>query len=300
MTQGEDADVEKEVRQALVEADLAALAGDPALTIQPLPSLTNRAFRVEGSTQTYVVRLPRRETSALLDWANEAANLSIAAGEGLGAPVRFFSQETGVLVMAALQAEPVTPKALRGNARALTLIGHKISALHRITTPFGKRLDRVDLINRTLKPISSKAEPAGINYAVLAMRINEEFQSHDADMGQWVPSHADLVCGNILLGQGRVWLIDWEYSLMADRHWDLAYFSLDAELSEKDEAIYLEAYAKECGEPDARQFALYKCLCDLISGLWAMEQAQLGNTATNFIDYAQLRLARSEKRFNEL
>ncbi len=291
---------EKEIREALLLAGFADVAEDPALQVKPLASLTNRAFSVRTGSRHLVVRLPRPEATGPPDREAEAVSLAIAAEKGIGAPYLSFSKQTGVLIMPALDAEPATPDRLRGNAPVLARIGRKLSALHAVRTPFRNRLDPAALIDRTLRPVAGHRQTARVDHVELAGKIRPLFNATAQETADRVPSHADLVCNNILLGRDRVWLIDWEFSLMADRHWDLAYFSLDATLSEADEAVFLNSYAGTGAAPDARRLTLYKCLCDLISGLWALEQHQQGNPATDFADYAGRRLIRSGQRLARL
>lgn len=295
MSEPDSSKIEKEIRAALAEAGFAGVAGDPTLRVAPLASLTNRAFSVRTASENLVMRLPRPGSAHPPDRPAEAVSLAVASTHGIGAPYLFFSEQTGVLIMQALDAEPVTPDQLRGNAPVLARIGRNVAQLHAVRTPFRNRLDPIALIDRTLQPVAEKAQIANVDHLDLAKRIRNLFNAQGQTAVDPVPSHADLVCNNILHGSERVWLIDWEFSLMADRHWDLAYFSLDADLSEADEAAFLSSYAEMGESPDTRRLTLYKCLCDLVSGLWALEQQQLGNPALDFDDYAGYRLRRAEQ-----
>ncbi|WP_025755233.1 phosphotransferase family protein [Mycoplasmopsis cricetuli] len=57
------------------------------------------------------------------------------------------------------------------------------------------------------------------------------------------PLHNDLFQTNILLDKNnKLWIVDWEYASMGDKHFDLAYFITSNNLSEKQEEIFLNQY----------------------------------------------------------
>ena len=57
-----------------------------------------------------------------------------------------------------------------------------------------------------------------------------------------VPCHNDTYYNNFLLSDGKLWLIDWEYSGNHDPIWDLAYFSNLAKLNEEQNTHLLTTY----------------------------------------------------------
>ena len=57
------------------------------------------------------------------------------------------------------------------------------------------------------------------------------------------PCHNDLWHENIIKDKnGKIWLVDWEYSTMGDKHFDLAFFIKSLRLNEKQERTFLESY----------------------------------------------------------
>ncbi|MCK5945702.1 MAG: phosphotransferase [Mycoplasmataceae bacterium] len=62
-------------------------------------------------------------------------------------------------------------------------------------------------------------------------------------MGRLNPCHNDLWMQNILKdNNGKIWLVDWEYATMGDKHFDLAFYIESQRLNEKQEAVLLDSY----------------------------------------------------------
>ncbi len=98
------------------------------------------------------------------------------------------------------------------------------------------------------------------------------------------------------MASGRIWLIDWEYSAMAEPAWDLAYASLEHGLSPAQETRFLEAYRHSAGErlcPSSRDLEIMKAKCDVVSALWGLEQVLKGSDKMDFLAFAHARRDRA-------
>lgn len=57
------------------------------------------------------------------------------------------------------------------------------------------------------------------------------------------PLHNDLWFRNILQDQEqKIYIVDWEYATMGDKHFDLAYFIISSQLNDEQETIFLNEY----------------------------------------------------------
>lgn len=57
------------------------------------------------------------------------------------------------------------------------------------------------------------------------------------------PSHNDLWWQNIIKDKnGKLFLVDWEYATMSDKHFDLAYYIESQKLTPEEEKTFLDAY----------------------------------------------------------
>ena len=85
-----------------------------------------------------------------------------------------------------------------------------------------------------------------------------------------VPCHNDPLCENWVEGNGRMYLIDWEYAGMNDGMWDLADVSIEAGFDEACDDLLLKAYmGKEPSIMDKKHFLASKIYVDYLWTLWA-------------------------------
>ncbi|NQZ65864.1 MAG: phosphotransferase [Mycoplasmatales bacterium] len=62
-------------------------------------------------------------------------------------------------------------------------------------------------------------------------------------MGKLNPLHNDIWWENLIKDkEGKIWIVDWEYATMGDKHFDLAYYIESSKLSKEKEKIFLNAY----------------------------------------------------------
>lgn len=85
-----------------------------------------------------------------------------------------------------------------------------------------------------------------------------------------VPCHNDALCENWIEGEGRMYLIDWEYAGMNDGMWDLADVSIEACFDDEQDRTLLRAYLeREPNDADMRHFLANKIYVDYLWTLWA-------------------------------
>jgi len=103
-----------------------------------------------------------------------------------------------------------------------------------------------------------------------------------------VLGHNDLLNGNLLLVDGRIRLIDWEYSGMGDPFFDLANFSSHHDLGEEGDLALLEAYWGETGPALLAALGLMKLVSELREALWGVVQMAVSQLDEDFEAYAVL------------
>ena len=89
-----------------------------------------------------------------------------------------------------------------------------------------------------------------------------------------VPCHNDSLMGNwVLDGDGKLYLIDWEYSGMNEAMWDLSCLSIEADYGPAEDDMLLSAYygyeGKEAGVEEKKRFIAAKMYVDFLWTLWA-------------------------------
>ena len=105
--------------------------------------------------------------------------------------------------------------------------------------------------------------------------------------------HIDLVPENFIESpQGRLYLIDWEYSSMNDPMWDLAALFLESEFTPPEEEAFLSHYESDQTPVSREKIAIYKVLQDAIWSLWTVYKEEQG---ADFGDYGVSRYQRAVK-----
>ena len=121
----------------------------------------------------------------------------------------------------------------------------------------------------------------------------------EASPAALVPCHNDPWPGNLLDADGRIYLIDWEYSGMNDPMWDLAGLSVEAWFGPEQDRAMMEAYyGTGLSQALYSRLEVYKAMSDLHWSVWGFVQRAKGNPAENFWSYGLERLGRSKTRMS--
>ncbi len=92
------------------------------------------------------------------------------------------------------------------------------------------------------------------------------------------PLHNDIWMSNIIKDEdSKIWLIDWEYATMGDKHFDLAYYIEAQKLDEGQQKMLLDAYDAVDGKPSHNKELLekYKRFVIWLTICWAHAQDEL-------------------------
>ncbi|WP_306145686.1 phosphotransferase [Roseibium sp. MMSF_3412] len=252
--------------------------------------LSNRVYRLETERGAFFLRLPRAETAGMVDRDDEAGNISRAAGLGVALKPLFCEPAAGILLTRAVETISAAPDAVA------TRLGDVLGRLHASKAVFRGKLDP-DRVIQSQKSTLAEDGCAGADVALLdrVLQMLEPHERPDHDRVA-VPSHGDPSPGNCLMASDRLWLIDWEYSAMADPAWDLAYASLEHAFSVAEEGRFLKAYRHRAGDrlcPSTRDLEIMKAKCDVVSALWGLEQLRQESDKTDFLAFAHARRDRA-------
>lgn len=246
---------------------VAALADyTPAdFAITPLPGFTNLNFRLVNDSQDWILRIPRVATNIHIDRDAEAFNQALAAGFGLAPSPRWLDPD-GWSLTPTLRHTRNLARADLAAAAGIEQLASTLRSLHRADCRFRGRVDLRALLERYYALLDDTARGNFANRMSAARELLPLVDDRDC---AYVPSHNDLVLENLLLGDdGRLWLIDWEFSAMASPYWDLATLCNAADLDYARSRALLLAY---CAEGPAMEESLlfdYRNLLKLLTDIW--------------------------------
>ena len=121
-----------------------------------------------------------------------------------------------------------------------------------------------------------------------------------------VPCHNDSLIGNwVLDGDGRLYLIDWEYSGMNEAMWDLSCLSIEANYGPAEDAELLEAYydceGRKVRIEDKKRFIAAKMYVDYLWTLWGLTRVPFdGAFMQEYADNRYMRLKKNIEAYRNV
>ena len=281
MTDGLD-----EAKQVIAGIPLLANAGEP----QRLGGLTNLVFRVGD----YCLRIPGKGTEEYIDRANEAVATKETAKAGVSPELLHFDPATGVMVTRFIEGSvTMTPDNFASRDGAPARAGEAFRRLHLSGAVFPFRFELFSMIDDYLGILATKdvALPDGYHDVVReAEAVRKALAVNPVPLAA---CHCDPLCENFLDADGRMWIVDWEYSGMNDPMWDLGDLSVEGGFSPAQDEEMLTAYfGGEATPQDRGRMVIYKAMCDLLWTLWGLIQLANNNPAEDFRAYADGRFGR--------
>lgn len=263
------------------------------LELRPLQGgITNRNYVVTVDGTEYVVRIPGERTELLgIDRANEAEAAARAAELGIGPPVLGELPGVGTLITRLVPGYHVSPEQF---VERLPDIVDLLQRFHR-SGPVAGAFPIHRVVEWHARDAGAHGVIAPSSYERLhqvSRRIERAFAASPMPP---IPCHNDLLPANVLFGEDRVWLLDFEYAGMNDVFFDLANLSVNSEFSHHTDEHLLRLYFGEMTRSAWARLQLMKVMSEFREGMWAVVQQAISTLDTDFVTYANERLANCER-----
>jgi thiamine kinase-like enzyme len=277
-----------DLHQAL--ATIPALAAWPidAWRIERLGGVTNRNYRLHLETGTapedYVLRLPGAGTSLYLNRPAGIHNAALAAALDIAPAVVYSNVERGWQLSRYLPGVRSLHSDDLQSPAILTEIGRLLGRLQQAGLVFQHEMRPFAIADRylDLAPVAP----------LLELRKQAGFLEREIETARiaLVPAHIDPNPTNFLLdAAGRLHLIDWEFSAMAEASWDLAAIVLEGNLASADTALLLQAAGHATDAATLRRLELFQCALCLVAASWAYVEIAAGNDDAALRHFAEAR-----------
>jgi thiamine kinase-like enzyme len=272
-------------------------------------ALTNVCYKVTVGGASYVLRLAGEGTSDYIDRAAEEHNARAAAAAGINAEVIHFDASDGLMVTRFIEGTSMEGASsikgvsmndgdgFRRDPGAPVRVARALGRVHRLRKVFRSRFDVFAAMDDYLGLLREGRTLLPEDYYEVGRKAGAVRRALEASPAPLVPCHNDPWPGNLLDADGRIYLIDWEYSGMNDPMWDLADLSVEARFGPEQDRAMMEAYRG--GTVPAASYSrleVYKAMSDLHWSLWGFVQHAKGNSAEGFWSYGLERLGRSRAR----
>ena len=262
---------------------------EEVLSVEQLGGMTNQNYLVKTTNKQYIVKFFGKGTEKLINRQDEKYNLELLKDLDLDVKNYLFDIEAGIKVNEYIES------AITLDSTSIKTKFDKIAPILQTIHASGKELRGEFAPFEEIKKYESLIEEK-IPYANYEAVREEVFslEKRLADLGVDRKScHIDLVPENFIESpQGRLYLIDWEYSSMNDPMWDLAALFLESEFTHQEEEAFLSHYESEQTPVSREKIAIYKILQDAIWSLWTVYKEEQG---ADFGDYGVSRYQRAVK-----
>jgi len=259
-------------------------------------ALTNVCYKITIGDAAYVLRLAGEGTSDFIDRGAEEHNARVAAETGVSAEVVHFDTRDGTMVTRWVEGVPMNTGEEFGPG-APVRVALALGRVHGLGRVFRSRFDVFTAIDGYLDLLRGERMSLPADYREAARGAGAVRLALEAAPAPLMPCHNDPWPGNLLDADGRIYLIDWEYSGMNDPMWDLANLSVEAGFGPARDRNVMEAYFGANVSPSLySRLEVYKAMGDLHWSLWGFVQHAKGNTTEDFWDYGLTRLRRSNTR----
>lgn len=262
---------------------------EEVLSVEQLGGMTNQNYLAKTTNKQYIVKFFGKGTEKLINRQDEKYNLELLKDLDLDVKNYLFDIEAGIKVNEYIES------AITLDSTSIKTKFDKIAPILQTIHASGKELRGEFAPFEEIKKYESLIEEK-IPYANYEAVREEVFalEKRLADLGVDRKScHIDLVPENFIESpQGRLYLIDWEYSSMNDPMWDLAALFLESEFTRQEEEAFLSHYESEQTPVSREKIAIYKILQDTIWSLWTVYKEEQG---ADFGDYGVSRYQRAVK-----
>ena len=262
---------------------------EEVLSVEQLGGMTNQNYLAKTTNKQYIVKFFGKGTEKLINRQDEKYNLELLKDLDLDVKNYLFDIEAGIKVNEYIES------AITLDSTSIKTKFDKIAPILQTIHASGKELRGEFAPFEEIKKYESLIEEK-IPYANYEAVREEVFslEKRLADLGVDRKScHIDLVPENFIESpQGRLYLIDWEYSSMNDPMWDLAALFLESEFTRQEEEVFLSYYESDQTPVSREKITIYKILQDTIWSLWTVYKEEQG---ADFGDYGVSRYQRAVK-----
>jgi len=264
--------------------------------IERIGGLTNKNYKVYLDNATYVVRIPGPGTSKFINRSFEKENTLVMSRLKLSPDTLYFNKRTGIKISEFLtRATTYDPEYMREREN-YAKVASLLRAVHTSPAVFPNEFDVFKLID-TYEDIAIKLrcrfydDYASLRRDVFSFR--QELSLH-ADRA---PCHNDLVPENVIQYDGKVYLLDWEYSGMNDPLWDIAGVFTESEFSPEMQEGFLKEYFEGSVPLGAEhRVELYRIAMDFLWAIWSLiyTKNNRGEESQDYWDYGLKRYNRAK------
>ena len=243
------------------------------VAIERLGGMTNHSYKVTlNDGKEYLVRIPGDGTEEMINRLDERKSTELACKLGIDSELLYFG-DNGTKVMRFIHdPQPMNEEVMRKKENLLQAAAI-FRRLHTCGIDTGVRFEVFEMAALYEKIIREAKVAFYDDYEEVKQRVMDIKKAVDnSGAAPRVPCHNDSLMGNWVLDHdGKLYLIDWEYSGMNEAMWDLSCLSIEADYTEdKDDALLKAYYERPATLEEKKRFVAAKMYVDFLWTLWGL------------------------------
>ena len=255
--------------------------------------MSNKNIKVVTSTgNSYILRVPGIASEGMVLRSNEDVNGKLACKMGINPDIKYFDDTTGLKLAEYIEGAETLNAGTIQRMSNMQKVADIFKVLHHSQVRFANEFN---IFHELMKYERLLQEAGGEMYSGYSELRPKVFALEDILNGLGVdikPCHNDLVPENFIKdGNGRIYLIDWEYSGMNDPMADFAALFLESNFDEDNIDFVLTKYFNGNIPTHAKEkLLIYQVLWDVLWSIWTCIKEAKGD---DFGTYGQDRFKRA-------
>lgn len=241
--------------------------------IERLGGMTNHSYKItRNDGQEYLVRIPGEGTEEMIDRSDERKSTELACSLGIDSELLYFGDDGRKVMRFIEDPQPMTED-LMCRSENIKQAADIFRKLHTCGVDTGVKFEVFEMADLYEKIIRDGGVAFYDDYAEVKQTVMDIKASVDANGPiPRVPCHNDSLIGNWVLDKnGKLFLIDWEYSGMNEAMWDLSCLSIEIGYDEAQDAeLLLDYYQREPSLDEKKYFIAAKLYVDYLWTLWGL------------------------------
>ncbi|MBQ6037010.1 MAG: phosphotransferase [Lachnospiraceae bacterium] len=272
--------------------------------IERLGGMMNHSYKItRNDGQEYLVRIPGEGTEEMVNRSDERKSTELGCRLGIDSELLFFGDDGRKVMRFIHDPQPMTDEVMRRKdvLEQAAAIFHK---LHTCGVDTGVRFEVFEMADLYEKLIRDGGVAFYDDYADVKQTVMDIKAEVDKDgEAPRVPCHNDCLVANwVLDGDGKLYLIDWEFSGMNEAMWDLSCLSIEAEYTpENDDELLAAYYGREATLDEKKRFIAAKMYVDYLWTLWGLTRVPFdGDFMQEYADNRYDRLKKNIEAYRQL
>lgn len=240
-------------------------------TAERMGGLTNHTYKLTlKNGEELVVRIPGEGTEEMICRADEKKSTTLACKIGVDAEMLYFGDDGSKITRFIKNGITMSGETLH-EPRHICQVAEIFRKMHSCGEDTGVPFEVFDMAEGYEKIIVDKEVPMFDDYDTVKAQVMSIKTEVDSTVEiKKVPCHNDPLSENWVEGDGRMYLIDWEYAGMNDGMWDVADVSIEACFDAECDTLLLTEYlGHEPSIAERKHFLASKIYVDYLWTLWA-------------------------------